>query len=302
MSITRIVVATDLSPAAEVAVDQGLALARKHGAELVLVHACEIPEPAVGVPPSMSLHAEVYEKILQARLDTAREGLERVRTRIDGQGVQVSHVLREGFADAVIVDSARDLHADLVVVGSLGRTGVARVLLGSVAERVVRLSEVPVLVARAAGDRAAGGFHEILVAVDFTEVSARVLEAALGVAAPRARVDVLHCVEHALPALEGMVPARLTAELQQSIRDGARTSAAERGAALIDPHRSAEVTLTFQAVEGPPAATIAEVAARMPASLIVTGSHGRRGLRRWILGSVAEVTVRHAPCSVLVVH
>jgi nucleotide-binding universal stress UspA family protein len=75
---------------------------------------------------------------------------------------------------------------------------------------------------------------------------------------------------------------------------------ARTGAALVAQWKARGVKLTFTAVEGSSQVALCERAASTGADLIVVGSHGRRGLRRLILGSVAETTVRHAPCSVLI--
>jgi nucleotide-binding universal stress UspA family protein len=87
-------------------------------------------------------------------------------------------------------------------------------------------------------------------------------------------------------------------------REELAANAARQGQALMARHRRADVTMHFQAAESNPAQGIVDRVSQSssPYDLIVMGSHGRRGFRRWLLGSVAEKTVHHVPCSVLVVH
>jgi nucleotide-binding universal stress UspA family protein len=70
---------------------------------------------------------------------------------------------------------------------------------------------------------------------------------------------------------------------------------------LMPPVSRSDAELRFRQVQLPPARGVVELAHELDADLVVVGSHGRRGVRRWILGSVAEVAARHAPCSTLIV-
>jgi nucleotide-binding universal stress UspA family protein len=303
MEINRIVVAVDFSAESQSAVEQAMNVARKNGAELVLLHVCGVPDKPNDVPDAMRATLNVYEEMLREQLSEVRRQLDELGAQLSGQGVEISHVVREGFPDSAIVETARELHADLIVTGSHGRTGFARFLMGSVAERVVRLSEVPVLVARAAaGESAAGGYHRIAVAVDFSDITDEVISAALAVAARGAQVDVLHAWEMSPLSYQAMVPVKAAQDLVQPLKDSLRGAATERGAELITRHEKEDVTITFHAVEGRAADVVEDWLKDHPVSLVVTGSHGRRGLRRFILGSVAENIVRHSACSALVVH
>jgi nucleotide-binding universal stress UspA family protein len=301
MQINRIVVAVDFSAESQAAVEQAMNVARKNGAELVLLHVCGVPDKPNEVPDSMRATLNVYEDMLREQLAEVRRQLDDLGAQLSGQGVEISHVVREGFPDTAIVETARELHADLVVTGSHGRTGFARFLMGSVAERVVRLSDVPVLVARQ-GDSAAGGYHRIAVAVDFSDITDEVLSTALAVSARGAQIDVLHAWEMSPLSYQAMVPVKAAQDLVQPLKDSLRGVATERGAELITRHEKEDVTITFHAVEGRPGDVVEDWLKDHPVSLIVTGSHGRRGLRRFILGSVAENIVRHSSCSAIVVH
>ena len=136
---TRIVCATDFSDTAEAAWDLAIELARTHQAELVLVHVfSEMPVyPEVAVASIQSVWQEQRqwaEEQLAGRVEAAAE-----------HGLPARSLLRTGSAPEEIVQAAGDESADLVVVGTHGRTGINRLVIGSVAERVVRVAPCPVL-------------------------------------------------------------------------------------------------------------------------------------------------------------
>lgn len=290
----RIVAGVDLSPESILAVEQAMAVARHQGAELVLVHVGAVPEAPEGLPPSMRATASHYRAMLNDRLAEDRAGLEALRQRLIGQGVQVSHVIVDGYPDTALAEAAGSIGAGLVVVGTHGRTGVRRVLLGSVAEKTVRLADTSVLVVR--GAAVAGGFRRIVVGSDFSPLAETAIARAVAMAAPGARIEVVHAWN--VPAdvsPEGSLAAAL-ADLRGSLSDDTLRAGGELCAAW----KARGADLNFRSIEGAPDAALHDAAIELDADLVVVGSHGRRGLRRWLLGSVAEAIVRHAPCSVLV--
>jgi nucleotide-binding universal stress UspA family protein len=296
MALHKIVVGVDLSPGSEIAARRATELAAHHGAELVLVHAVTLPEhPAV--PSSMQPLAENWFQVLHARLAENRAALAELRTRLSASGVTVSQALIDRYPDEALVQAATELHADLIVVGSRHRGGLRHWLLGSVAEHLVRTAPVSVLVARA-GDPDQG-FERIVVGTDFSEHAEVALERALELARPGATVDVVHCFHVGL--LEPDVNPSF-GNLYDDVLEIVSRDAHERGAALLARHAAAPVTLRFEFLEASPREGLCDLAEQRRADLVAVGSHGRRGLRRLILGSVAEATVRHAPCSVFVVH
>jgi len=135
----RIVCATDFSDTAEAAWDLASDLAQTHRAELVLVHVfIELPiysEVAVTSIQQVWEEQRVWaEQQLTARIQTAVK-----------RGLGARYLLKTGTAPDEIVQAANDEHADLIVVGTHGRTGIERLVIGSVAERVVRTAPCPVL-------------------------------------------------------------------------------------------------------------------------------------------------------------
>jgi len=144
----KILVATDLTEASGPAIRAALALAKEGGGEVTVLHVTEPAYPAHHwYVPYIGDDAQVLRDIVARELDAARKALE---TQVELAGGGGRPVVRVGRPATVIVDTARELDADLVVVGTHGRTGLEHVLLGSVAEHVVRTASSPVLTVRSA--------------------------------------------------------------------------------------------------------------------------------------------------------
>lgn len=213
-------------------------------------------------------------------------------------GSFVAHVDR-GDPATCIVERARGDGAGLVVVGTQDRHGLERLVLGSVAEAVVRRARCPVLVARAAGP----SDGPLLAACDLAAGSPPVLLWAGALARRWSRsLTALHAIQLnmsdvalvATALFSGSVPVQPDRESAEAVTEAALGAlGAELSAA------GAEGTPDIES--GPPAEVILARARSLGASLIVIGTHGRTGVARLLLGSVAERVVREAPCSVLVV-
>jgi nucleotide-binding universal stress UspA family protein len=165
-----------------------------------------------------------------------------------------------------------------------------------VASTVLRRAPCDVLVVRGAATRAM--FAKPLVATDFSAASEKAITRADHVIAPGHGLDVVHAWE--LPA--GSWGATLLGQTRypwSEVRDAVVDGAQRRAHQLEAAHHGG---FHVQLAQGAPASVITSAAERGGHDLIVIGSHGHRGFRRLLLGSVTESTVRHAPCSVLVVH
>jgi nucleotide-binding universal stress UspA family protein len=145
MTISRILVPTDFSEDATAAFQYALELARTFRAHVHLLHVIEDPV-AAGMWSS-----EVYTtEIAGLQIKLVRDAEERLKREIPPDAGRVSTEVRSGGATQQILDAARERDADLIVMGTHGRTGVAHVVMGSVAERVLRRAPCPVLTLRAA--------------------------------------------------------------------------------------------------------------------------------------------------------
>jgi universal stress protein A len=140
--IRRILVAHDFGKVSDAALDYGLGLGRRLGAQITVVHAYEVP--TFGAPEVLVLSSNWTK---QCEI-VARQALDKVATHARERGFGVESMLREGRAWREVVAAAEETNADLVVVGSEGRHGVTPHLLGSVAEKIVRMAPCPVLVVR----------------------------------------------------------------------------------------------------------------------------------------------------------
>ena len=143
---SRILVAVDESPQAALALDLAIELAKTVSGSITLVHAIDpgsIATAATDAGATTVMEIELDE--LQA---AGRELIDATTARVRAAGVEVEGIVRDGSPAATIVDTARRTNSDLIVIGTHGRHGVARIFLGSCAEGVLRDSPVPVLVKR----------------------------------------------------------------------------------------------------------------------------------------------------------
>lgn len=294
--INRILVGVDFSPEAEVALAHALQLARRTGAGLTLAHVMPLPADLTAdssYDPLFRAPSLATELIARQR-DDASTLLTSVTEDCRQEGVECEPLLVDDTPSDGLARGAEEAHADLIVVGSHGRTGLRHFLLGSVAERTIRLSDRSTLVARGAAT-AERGYQRILVACDFSPHTDDAMRGALALAAAGARIEVVHCWQTpVMPA--GMPIGAMRSDLERDVAQAGARLLARYAASASGAH------LAFVPVEGAPAEGLRARAEETGSQLVVVGSHGRRGVRRWLLGSVAEAIVRHAPCSVLVAH
>ncbi|HUJ58718.1 MAG TPA: universal stress protein [Kofleriaceae bacterium] len=291
-----IVVGVDLSMQSDQALDRAAALAELHGARLLIVHAQADDAPVANVSNDM---LEQLGRVSEAmRAEEARQLVERL-DKLLARGIAAELVGRVGPPGEVLGQVAKEHEASLIVVGTHGSTGISRFLLGSVATATLRYAPCDVLVCR--GTSGPSPFLRPLVATDFSPAAARALRNAAELSAPDVAIEIIHAWQ--LPV--GSWGASLLGQARfpwSTVRDavvsGAQTQADQLVAGAADLGR----TLHVELVQGPPASVITHAAERGGHDLIAIGTHGHRGFRRLLLGSVAESTIRHAPCSVLVAH
>ena len=140
---SRILVPVDGSRFSMKAVELASRLALIHDAEVRLVHVVD----SVVMHQLCRFSDEPYEKVHENMAQSGNAFLEDMAGRLRRAGVRVSTVLREGTPHEIILREGEEWGADLIVIGKLGKRGVSRILLGSVAERIVEFARIPVLVA-----------------------------------------------------------------------------------------------------------------------------------------------------------
>lgn len=278
MSWQRILIASDFSTESQMALDEGLSLARRTGAAVVLVHAHEAEQPGAQADPA---------------LDEARQALAEIGESVAGTGIAISKALVTGPAADAICDAAVRMDADVVVLGTHGRTGFRRVLLGSIAERVVRYCERSVLIARR-GD-VHDGYRRILAPTDFSPAAENAIRLAAALAAREAALEILHC--DSLPTVSaGLGAAPVLAEATRDIEAILDRRAREYERSL----QRDGLTVRFQRTPGRAARVILESLDTEAYDLVALGHSQRVGIRGRTIGTVAEAVVRHARCSALV--
>jgi len=148
VTFRRILVATDFAESAERALRCGVQLARRHGAELILLHVY------MDLPAYPEITAGQVEAIYEEQRRWIEDALERRARAARAEGLLARALLKTGPAASTIAETASEEDVDLVVVGTHGRSGLDRLIVGSVAERVVRLASCPVLVVKTAAKAA----------------------------------------------------------------------------------------------------------------------------------------------------
>lgn len=287
MTVTKILCPTDFSSGADQALRVAVRIARETGAELVVLHAWHIPSSAY------ALEATFPPLVVQQIADESQRALDgALREATAGGAKHVTGKLRSGVPWTQIVEELETHAYDLCVIGTHGRTGLARIVLGSVAEKVVRLAPCSVLAVRP--DAEVKAFRHALVPTDFSDSAAHALELAGDLVEPTGSLTLLHVVE--LPLVYSREAP--LAELAQDLEKRA-TSALETEVARSRRRTSLPVTPRTR-LGSPGAQTLAALDDDRSIDVVIMGSRGRTGFKRVLLGSVAETVVRHARCPVLV--
>jgi nucleotide-binding universal stress UspA family protein len=301
IDITRILCPTDFSDFSRLAFDHAIALARRYGASVTLLHVVQLPPvaaaPAGGVVlPSMILTPADREALLaNLRQFAEREG---------GGGVRVDVEVLLGTPAAEILAFADARDVDLMVLGTHGLSGFERLVLGSVAEKVVRKATCPVLTVPAGVPDAAPAspvlFRQVLCPVDFSDCSMRALEYAISLAEEAdAHLTLLHVLE--LPpdiAREAHENAVGPGSLRDYIVEAEKDRLARLQMAVPDDVR-AFCTVDTAVTVGTAWREILRVAAERKADVVVAGVHGRGAIGRLLFGSTSAQLLRHAGCPVL---
>lgn len=142
--VKRVLAPTDFSGGAESAVQWAISLRDAYGAEVVILHVVDLGLAGAASLPTGMAAATAFSQMVDAMRSEAREGMQKLATRYP----QVKTVVREGSPRSTILEVAKEVGADLIVMGTHGRTGLAHIFFGSVAEYVVRHSRIPVLTVR----------------------------------------------------------------------------------------------------------------------------------------------------------
>jgi nucleotide-binding universal stress UspA family protein len=281
-----ILVPFDGSDGATEILDHAADLARWAGAELQLLYVADTTRDSVTV-----VEGQTVDALEQQGADV----LEAATETLDGAGVAHDTEIVQGNPAPTIVDYAERYDQDLIVMPTHGREGVSRYLIGSVAEKVVRLSPVPVLGARMQPDETlAFPYERVLVPTDGSEAATHAADHSCSLAAALdATVHVLSVVDDSALGLDvrsTVAEADTESDARAAVEE-VRTVAEDRGVTEVVTHVD----------HGAPVEAILDRLDAEDCHLVGMGTTGRTGTDRILLGSVAEKTVRSAPVPVLTV-
>ncbi len=298
MSILKhLLVPIDGSEASAPAVDYALRLAQGEGAELTFCNAVDITGTIAEC--SSPYVATDLTPILNALEDECKALVHAAQQKAKALGVTAHGFELAGPPAGAIAEAAHERGVSAIVMGSHGRHGASRLFLGSTAEGVLRRTDIPVLIVSQA-ERAlpADPLSRILVAIDDSDPADAALEFALSLAHPKATTIVLLHVLH-LQTLHQMANAQRYAVKDAFAEE--KADARKLLSAAAERTTACGIATEVRLFEGAPVEEILKLARTERASLIVIGTHGRRGIRRLFLGSVAEEVAREAPVPVAVV-
>jgi nucleotide-binding universal stress UspA family protein len=296
LNIKTVLAPVDLSAASMLALNYAIPLAERFQADLHLVYVHE------------NNHEFSTGSMLQLLYDIAK-----MRTRVESVAEsgrpslireENCHVLI-GRAYRKVSDFARELAAELIVLATRGQTGLARVVLGSTAERVVQFAPCPVLVARQRKQTEETERKElefaprnILVPTDFSQCAMAGLKyAALFAGAFDAKLLLFHALFPPNPVLVDRMSAHLPVEADAARRMNAQLEME----ALTQLHFLRGVPCATEIRTGYAIQEICAAIEHANVDLVITSTHGETGLKHALIGSVAEHIVRYADCPVLVV-
>lgn len=279
----RILVPTDGSEAASTAASVAVSLASRHDASLVAISVLEHGD----LPPGVSDDGEREltrsgEQALTEIVDLAAEAGVSSTTEV----IEASRPIHEE-----IIEYATDHDVDCIVMGTHGRSGLRRIVLGSVAERTLRTAPIPVITVHETVDFDPD-LESVLVPTDGSAGAAAAADHAIGLAgAAEAALHIVHVVDSS--SLHGAVDVASVFEALEEAGQQAVDEIVERAEAA--DLRSIEASV----LAGIPSSAIVEYADERDVDCIVMGTHGRTGLDRYLLGSVTERVVRLADVPVI---
>lgn len=291
-AISRVLCPVDFSDHSARVAAHAVAIARWYDARVTLLHIW-VNQASIELPPLVLGETERTEL-----LDELRHLAE------PHHGVPFDFLVREASdVHQEILNQAETLSADLLVVGSHGRSGIGRLLLGSITEKLLRKATCPVMIvphhaADVAVDRPPR-FERILCPVDFSDSSLRAVTTAMELAQEsNATLTLMHAIEIPPELSEYMPPSDVSLE---AIRAAAVAASLTRLRDLVPDSVRTFCTVETTVVEGAAYRHILAVAAERQTDLIVMGVHGRGAIDLLVFGSNTARVTRAATCPVLVV-
>lgn len=282
----RVVIGVDWSDQAFAAVAQTFQLYSP--TDVTLVHGVDLgilEHPIV----AQAGNVQGYDDFRHAMVHSGHQLLERAAAMVPTEVASIRKVNEIGSPAQLILDSASNLSADLVVVGVRGRSRLSEIILGSVSHRVLLHGSRPTLIVRGAARKV----QRVLVAIEDRDDADRI--AKWLTQHPFVNPTEL-CVLHALVPIGVNDP--YDALGTETWWEGAERYAEELVKSTAGKLLNPRYTVSTKVAQGNPAAVIEQEAKAM--DLVVVTSHGRKGISRFLLGSVSHAVVHHVTCPVMV--
>lgn len=275
MKIERIILSTDCSEFSSGAEREAVNIAKRFNAELFILSVIETNPEFTALAPG----------ILEKAEEKTRKYLEELRKRAEKEGIRSEIVIHEGDEPhRFIIDEASKRRANLIAMGRRGRKGLMRLMMGSQTARTIGHSPVSVLVVPR---KAEIKFKNIVIATDASRFSEKAAEEA---------IELAKHTGASLYAIAVTRPDATKERIKESddALERIRLSCQKEGVKVEVEHvRNRPHEKIYEA--------IIDFAKRHDADLIVMGSHGRTGMAKLLMGSVAERVIGHSECAVLVV-
>jgi nucleotide-binding universal stress UspA family protein len=298
MDIRRILCPIDFSDHSRRALDHAIAIARWYESTVTVLHVFSSAPVAAFGPGPVVVEPMVLTPVDRDQLLADTKAFAEAER---APGVRIDAVLREGNAAREIVEQANSMTADLLVIGTHGRSGFERLLLGSIAERVLRTASCPVMtVPIRLPDAVPAGpvlYKRILCPVDFSESSLHALKYAISLAQEAdGQIAVLHVLAHEFEYTTGLeYDAGMTLHDFLKEREDALQHRLHELVGSAPEFCRAEALMTH----GKPWREVLRVAAEKQSDLIVMGVQGRGAADLLFFGSTTQHVVREALCPVL---
>lgn len=293
MTVQHILVPLDFSEFSNKALDYALDVAEKFQSQITLFHAVVLFQDDVDEEQRL----QEYENWIKRREQTIHHQMDHSLQKVKQRGITVSSLIRRGVNAAdVILDYLSENSCDLVIMGTHGRTGLKHFLLGSMAEKIVRLSPVPVMTIH----RSLQKFQisRILAPIDFSIYSKHAADDAIALATYfESAIEFIHVIEHDIHPSFYASGIESIFQLDTGLKNRVLTNLKE----FLADQLPANFDANYVVREGKAHKEIVDYAKEANTDLIVIATHGLTGLEYILLGSTSEKVVRTANCPVLVV-
>jgi len=295
---TKLLVPLDGSHTAEKALPYARYLAQEENLVIELLSVVDVANMATHMTAERALH-------LDTMVDDAARASEKYLQAVAGTltAAKIKIMVDSGRPEEVIIAKAAAEEDTLITMATHGRSGMNRWLLGSIAEKVLRGASNPVLLIRATEDiRIEDGptIKCLIIPLDGSDLAERVLPKAIDFAKER-ELEIALIRTYNIPTTAYAGVEGYALPMDDLLKDMKEEACAYLENKVADVKKLGVSKVSFTVKEGLPADEIISFAKNLTGGLIAMSTHGRSGVRRWVLGSVTETVVRHSENPVLVI-